>query len=93
MWSNFQRRDYWYKINTHFYHHVMEYFIPKVCCDIIKRYVGDQPVHFEFEYDYSSNSFYHVYKHCTLGYAFFDEEDNDLSYDAVCRIKRCWGAL
>jgi hypothetical protein len=71
------------KIEIHFYDHELEYFIPKVCCNIVKKYIGTIP-----------ETILRPHKYHTLGHVFFDEGhkigmDRLDIFCGICIIKRC----
>jgi len=85
LWTMYREDNSGYNINTHFYNHIMELFIPKVCCDIVKGYVGKLP------YSQKLTRRISLVQYLTLGYTFVDEGYKMINFRDfdVCVIERC----
>jgi hypothetical protein len=86
------------EINKHIYDHVMEYKIPKVCCNIVKEYVGKSPHTQENVYILGDDEWpikiLIAERYFNLGHVCFDEgckDEGDKEVDnfKICSIKRC----
>jgi hypothetical protein len=75
-----------HRINIHFYKHLMESFIPRVCCNIVKDYIDEIPYSWTLIQD--KHAWINDRLYTTLGYVFFDEGHKDYD-DGRCVIKRC----
>lgn len=87
------RKDNNDDINKHMYEHVMAFYIPSVCCDIVKSYVGNNPYNKMPVYKqldtYSVGIIMKQYS--TLGYVDFSEgfKENEQIRHGICTIKEC----
>jgi hypothetical protein len=99
-WTVYHEDNNEIKIDNHMYGHVMELFIPKVLCNIVKYYVGDSPSVYRIVDNNPSSritNYTSVHKFCTLGFVCLDEgkDDNEnfKCHRYRCRIKGCVWSL
>lgn len=70
-------------INEHFYNHIMVSFIPKVCCEIVKCYVGEIP------YSVIETGYIRQYSFSTFGYVYFDDGYKVVRESHTCKTTGC----